>query len=182
MYYTQRKNIYTNLRKRDKKFWEREKKTRNKSDDHIGTRKCSTTILGMAWSSTIKLFGKQQKKVCTLIHSNKCVLHASAHVHTYTQMQTQQIEWKKSSFSRFWTKSKVYTLYRWFYTWLSLYASCNTSCIWWFFRFHFRISHEQWHCFTIPSLTSFWRPFRVWVLNSEAQRRGKKCEKKNQSI
>lgn len=37
-------------------------KPRNTSNGHIKTRKCST-ILGMAWSWTIKLFGK--RKMCT---------------------------------------------------------------------------------------------------------------------
>lgn len=79
----------------EKKF----RKTRNKSNSHIRTRKCST-ILRMAWSWTIK-FIWEPKNVHTrtqcVREKEKYVIHAGAHVHAHSHTHTQsQQNWKKA--------------------------------------------------------------------------------------
>lgn len=118
----------------------------------------------MAWSWTIKLFGKQ-KNVYTHTVTNG-VLHATlTYIRTQAHTHVNTTNWKKKAlffYFELYSSSKCILWNRWFYTWLSHYASCNTSCIWWwFFRFYFFVFHVN--NGIAHRLISFWRLIRVWV-------------------
>lgn len=72
-----------------------------------------------------------------------CITCGRSRTRTFTHTHTNSKKLKKAPIfysgqaRAMWVCLPAIHTERWFYTWLSLYASCNASCIWWFFRFHF---------------------------------------------